>query len=165
MNEQQLRRAYAWFREKPARITALRAVNALCTGATVAAFGAECAALALRHDPALVRLGLTCGVPLAALTLVRARLDHPRPYEVYGMEPLIPKESSGKSFPSRHQYSICVIGTSLLYLQPKLGAAVLAMSVLLGAARVSSGVHFPKDVAAGALVGVLSAITGFSLVP
>ena len=67
MNEQQLRRAYAWFRARPARITALRAANALCTGVTVAAFGAECAALALRHDPALVRLGLTCGVPLAAI--------------------------------------------------------------------------------------------------
>ena len=165
MNEQQLRRAYAWFRARPARITALRAANALCTGVTVAAFGAECACLAWRRDPALLRLALTCGAPLAVLTLVRARLNFPRPYEVYGLEPLIPRESRGKSFPSRHQYSICVIGTSLLYLRPELGAAVLALSVLLGAARVASGVHFPKDVLAGALAGVLSAVAGFSLVP
>jgi membrane-associated phospholipid phosphatase len=102
---------------------------------------------------------------LAVLTLVRARLDFPRPYEVYGLEPLIPRESRGKSFPSRHQYSICVIGTSLLYLRPELGAPLLALSVLLGAARVASGVHFPKDVLVGALVGVLSAVAGFSLVP
>ena len=165
MNEQQLRRAYAWFRARPARITALRAANALCTGVTVAAFGAECAVLAWNRDPALLRLALTCGVPLAALSLARERFDHPRPFEVYGLEPLIPKESRGKSFPSRHQYSICVIGTSLLYLRPELGAAVLALSVLLGAARVASGVHFPKDVLVGALVGVLSAVAGFSLVP
>ena len=58
-----------------------------------------------------------------------------------------------------------MIGTSLLYLRPELGAAVLALSVLLGAARVASGVHFPKDVLVGALVGVLSAVAGFSLVP
>ena len=66
MNEQQLRRAFAWFREQPRRITALRGVNAVCTWGTVAAFCAECSHLALQRDPALLRLGLTCGVPLCA---------------------------------------------------------------------------------------------------
>ncbi len=163
MNEQQLRRAYAFFREKPERIAALRGVNALCTWGTVAAFGGECAYLAYHRDGALLRLGITCGVPLALLTALRARLDCPRPYEVYGLEPLIPKESRGKSFPSRHVFSICVIGTSFLYLEPPLGALLLALGVLLGAARVLSGVHFPRDVLAGALIGVLSAVTGFSI--
>ena len=165
MKEQQLKRAYTWFREKPGRVAALRGVNALSTYGTVAAFGAECAHLALQRNPALLRLALTCGVPLVALSLLRARFDSPRPYEVYGLEPLIPKETHGKSFPSRHVYSICVIGTSFLYLDPPLGAVLLALGVLLGAARVASGVHFPKDVLAGALTGVLSAVVGFGIVP
>lgn len=165
MNEQQLRRTFAWFREKPARIWALRGVNAGCTCGTVAAFCGECAHLALRHDPALLRLGLTCGVPLAALSLVRAKLDRPRPYEVYGLEPLIPKDTRGKSFPSRHVFSICVIGTSLMYLTPGLGAALLMLGALLAMARVVSGVHYTSDVLVGAIVGVLSAVIGFGLVP
>ena len=35
-------------------------------------------------------------------TLLRARLNFPRPYEQPGFTPLVPKETHGKSFPSRH---------------------------------------------------------------
>ena len=165
MNKQQLETAFTWFHEKPGRITALRGVNFICTYGTVAAFAAECASLALRRDPALLRLTLTCGVPFLALSAVRARLDAPRPYEVYGMEPLIPKETRGRSFPSRHIFSICVIGTSLMYLRPWLGAALLVLAALLAAARIVSGLHFAQDVLAGAFFGVLSAVVGFGVVP
>ena len=165
MNEEQLKRTFAWFREKPRRITALRGVNAVCTYGTVAAFCAECAYLAWQRDPVLLRLALTCGMPFAALSLLRKALDRPRPYEVYGLQPLIPKDTRGKSFPSRHVFSICVIGASFLYLIPPLGGALLALGVLLAAARVVSGVHFVKDVLAGAIAGVLSAIIGFGIVP
>ena len=165
MNEQRLSNLLAWFRARPGRITALRGINAACTYGTVAVFCAECVVLARRHDPALLRLALTCGIPLVALTAVRDRINAPRPYEVYGLEPLIPKETRGKSFPSRHVFSIFVIGTSLLWLDPPVGAALLGAGILLGAARVASGVHFAKDVLAGAGVGVLSAVAGFALLP
>ena len=165
MTQKQLENTFAWFRAQPGRITALRAVNAACTYGTVAAFCAESTHLALRHDPALLRLALTCGVPLVGLSIVRRVMDRPRPFEVYGMEPLIPRQQRGESFPSRHVFSIAVIGTSLLYLAPGLGAVILALGVLLAAARVLSGVHFIKDVLVGALIGVLSAIVGFGIIP
>lgn len=165
MNEQQLRQAYTWFREQPGRITALRGVNAVCTYGTAAAFLGVCAALALRRDPALWRLGLTCGVPFCALSLARRAIDAPRPYEVYGLEPLIPKKSRGESFPSRHVFSSFVIAVSFLYVRPPLGAALLILGVLLAAVRVVSGMHFLKDVLAGAIIGVLSAVIGFGIVP
>ena len=38
-------------------------------------------------------------------TLLRARLNFPRPYEQPGFTPLVPKETHGKSFPSRHALS------------------------------------------------------------
>ena len=165
MTEQQLARTLAWFRARPGRVTALRGVNAVCTYGTAAAFCAEEAYLTLRRDPMALRLALTCGVPFVVLSLMRRVLDRPRPFEVYGMEPLIPSESRGKSFPSRHVFSIAVIGTSLLYLTPPLGAVILALGVLLAAARVVSGVHFLRDVLVGALVGVLSAVIGFGIIP
>lgn len=165
MTKQQLETTFAWFHEKPGRITALRGVNCICTYGTVVVFAETCAELALRRDPALLRLGLTCGVPFLALSALRARLDAPRPYEVCGLEPLIPKDTRGRSFPSRHVFSICVIGTSLLYLRPALGAALLVLAAMLAAARIVSGLHFPRDVLAGALLGILSAVVGFGLIP
>ena len=165
MNKQQLEKAFSWFHEKPGRITALRGVNFISTYGTAAVFAETCAELALRRDPAALRLALTCGVPFLALSAVRAALDAPRPYEVYGMEPLIPKDTRGRSFPSRHVFSICVIGTSLMYLRPALGAALLVLAALLAAARIVSGLHFAQDVLAGAFFGVLSAVVGFGVVP
>ena len=97
------------------------------------------------------------------LSLARRALNRPRPYEVYDLPPLLHKETQGKSFPSRHVFSICVIGTSLLYILPPLGAALLVLGALLAVARVVSGVHFVRDVVSGAVSGVLSAVIGFSI--
>jgi len=41
-------------------------------------------------------------------TLLRARLNFPRPYEQPGFTPLVPKETHGKSFPSRHALSVMI---------------------------------------------------------
>lgn len=163
MQKEQLQRIFAWFRAKPERLTALKAVNGFCTGFTYAAFCGVVGHLALTRNPVAVRLVLTCGVSFAALSLARQALNFPRPYEVYGLPPLLHKETQGKSFPSRHVFSICVIGTSLLYILPPLGVVLLILGALLAAARVVSGVHFVRDVAAGAALGVLSAVIGFSI--
>ena len=40
-------------------------------------------------------------------TLLRTRLNFPRPYEQPGFTPLVPKETHGKSFPSRHAWPPC----------------------------------------------------------
>ena len=164
MNEQQLRRADAWFRAKPGRIAALRGVNAGCTYGTAAVFCGTCAYLALRRDPTVVRLALTCGVPFVALSLLRQKIDAPRPFTVYGLEPLIPKESPGESFPSRHVFSIFVIGTCFCYLQPWVGGVLIALGMILSALRVAAAVHFERDVLVGAAVGILSGIIGFGLI-
>lgn len=163
MQKEQLERTFAWFRAKPRRLAALKAVNGFCTGFTYAAFCGVAGYLTLTREPVAVRLVLTCGVSFAALSLARRALNFPRPYEVYGLPPLLHKETQGKSFPSRHVFSICVIGTSMLYILPPLGVALLILGALLAAARVVSGVHFVRDVAAGAALGVLSAVVGFSI--
>lgn len=163
MQKSELERCFAWFRAKPGRLIALRAVNLGCTGAAYAVFPAAVAVLALRRSPMALRLVLTCGLSFAAVSAARYLLNTPRPYEVYSLPPLLPKDTRGRSFPSRHVFSIFVIGTSLLYLWPAVGAALLALGVLLAAARVLSGVHFPRDVLAGAALGILSAVLGFSV--
>ena len=164
MTKQQLQTAADWFRAEPWRVPALQGVNTLCVGSAAAAFFWGVLVSPGLHDPKLtLRLVLTCGVPFLALSAVRHVLDLPRPFEVYGMEPVLPREKPGRSFPSRHVFSIFVIGTSWLFLTPWVGAALLALGVLLAALRVVAGLHFPRDVICGALLGAAAGAIGFLL--
>ena len=151
-----------WFRARPWRMTALRAADKVCVGAAVTAFAWSALVSPGLRDPKLtLRFLLTCGVPFALLSAVRHVADLPRPYEVYGLEPLMERGSVGRSFPSRHVFSIFVIGTAELFLTPWIGAALLPLGVLLSAVRVLAGLHFPRDVLVGAGFGTVSALIGF----
>ena len=66
--------------------------------------------------------------------------------------------------PSRHVFSAFVIGMSALYISVPLGAFILADSSLMCFMRVIAGVHFPKDVIAGAVIGILSGVIGFYII-
>ena len=164
MTKDQFERSAAWFRAKPGRVAALQCANKVCVGSAVAAFFYGVLLRPGLQDPKLtLRLILTCGVPFVLLSAARHLLDRPRPFEVYGMEPLLPRENPGRSFPSRHVFSICVIGTCFCCLTPWIGAALLALGAVLSVLRVLSGVHFPRDVIVGAVFGILSGIVGFGL--
>ena len=99
------------------------------------------------------------------LSALRKGINAPRPYEVYETSPLIPKNTKGKSFPSRHVFSIFIIGMTFYYCcpAPELGIVILILGIFLAILRVVSGVHFIKDVVAGALLGILMAELGFYL--
>lgn len=93
-----------------------------------------------------------------ALTVARKAINAPRPYEVFGVAPLIPKDKEGSSFPSRHAFSIFVIATTFLVALPTPlpGALAMGLGMLLAIIRVLCGVHFPRDVIAGGLLGILA---------
>ena len=164
MTKAQFEAAGAWFRAKPERLTALKIADHFCVGCAMAAFAYGVLISPGLRDPKLtLRLVLTCGIPFVLLSCARRLLDRPRPFEVYDLEPLLPRESRGKSTPSRHVFSICVIGTSFLFLTPQIGVGLLALAVPLAVLRVAAAVHFPHDVIAGAAIGVLAAVIGFSV--
>lgn len=107
-------------------------------------------------------------VPLVSfvlLTFLRKAVNAPRPYEVLDITPVISKDTKGLSFPSRHVFSIFVIAIAFWASlpQPWIGAVIMMLGVALAAARVVSGVHFLRDVLAGAILGVLCGIIGFYL--
>ena len=165
MTKEQLQSVSDWFHASPQRILALKAVNGVCVGSAAAAFFYGVLVRPGVQDPKLtLRLVLTCGVPFVLLSAVRHVLDLPRPFEVYGLEPLLPRETPGRSFPSRHVFSIFVIGTCFCYLAPWLGGILLALGVILSALRVLSAVHFERDVLVGAAIGILSGVIGFGLI-
>ncbi|MCI8785864.1 MAG: phosphatase PAP2 family protein [Eubacterium sp.] len=94
-------------------------------------------------------------VSFAAVSSFRAVYSAKRPYEVLDIQPLIKKETEGKSFPSRHVFSVFIIGMSFFYIAEPMGIAAFVSGTALAYLRVVGGVHFPKDVAAGALFGIL----------
>ena len=88
------------------------------------------------------------------LTAIRKRLNQARPYEKWGIQPLLSKDTSGKSMPSRHVFSATVISMCLFYFLWLPGLLCLLLSVGLAVVRVIGGVHYPKDVLIGYLCGI-----------
>lgn len=88
------------------------------------------------------------------LSVVRARLDAPRPAEGAGIEPLVPRPGTGRSFPSRHAFSAFAIAACWWVASPTVSVVLLALACLLAVLRVVAGVHYPRDVLVGAAIGV-----------
>ena len=95
------------------------------------------------------------------LTLVRKWINQPRPYETWGIVPLLEKDSSGNSMPSRHVFSATIISMACLHANLPAGLILLLLSALLGLVRVLGGVHYPKDVLIGYACGLIWGILFF----
>ena len=95
------------------------------------------------------------------LTLVRKWINQPRPYETWEIVPLLDKDSSGNSMPSRHVFSATIISMACLHANLPVGLMLLVLSAFLGFVRVLGGVHYPKDVLVGYACGLLLGILFF----
>lgn len=102
-------------------------------------------------------------VGFVTLTIFRAAVNRPRPYETFGMEPVIPKDTKGKSFPSRHVFSAMMIAFTYLFLVEPIGPGILLLlaAILIAVIRIMSGVHYISDVLVGAAWAVASAVLGY----
>ena len=99
-----------------------------------------------------------CGVAFALVSLVRALINAPRPYELYSFFDKPPKDKKGHSFPGRHAFSIFCIATASLPVMPILGSVALLLGVALSVSRVLLGIHFIRDVVAGGMIGVIAGV-------
>ena len=106
---------------------------------------------------------LVPGVSFVVLSIFRKIINRPRPYETFNIPPVIPKDTKGNSFPSRHVFSATMIAMTFLLHSPWswLGLIFLVVSILLAVVRVVSGVHYISDVVAGIVVAVVAAFVGY----
>ncbi|MBR2324676.1 MAG: phosphatase PAP2 family protein [Clostridia bacterium] len=107
-----------------------------------------------------IRLALMLAVPFVIVSAVRALVRAPRPYEVYDFYEKKPHRVKGKSFPSRHAFSAFAIAVAMLAFHVAFGLVLLGVAVLLCICRYLLGIHFPRDLIAGALIGILSSVLG-----
>ena len=148
-------------RGHPQRIRLVHLLNQLLTGFVFALYPIFLLLLFFRRDAFLLRAVLVPAVSFAAVTLFRRLYDAPRPYEKYDAPPVLEKNTRGKSFPSRHVFSVFIIAMTVFYLHMDAGILLGVIGAALGVIRVVGGVHEPKDVIAGAVIGILCGIVGY----
>lgn len=113
--------------------------------------------LAIMRDIRVIPYAAFPLIELVLVTKFRNMIDRPRPFDVLDVTPL-ENHSSGHSFPSLHCSSSFVITTALFYINPVLGIISLIISVVVAATRLLAGVHYPTDVLAGILIGLMFGI-------
>ena len=94
---------------------------------------------------------------LACNVVLKPLVERTRPYYVLDYTPLIPPVGD-PSFPSGHTSASFAAATAIYAINKKWGAVAYAFAAVMGFSRLYLGVHFPTDVAAGALVGTAAAM-------
>ena len=95
------------------------------------------------------------------LSLLRKKINAPRPYEVWEIVPLLDRDSPGQSMPSRHVFSATIISMACMHASLTMGMICLILSAFLGLVRVLGGVHYPKDVVVGYMCGLVWGVIFF----
>lgn len=103
----------------------------------------------------MAKLVVIPAVSFRLLTVVRDKIDRPRPYETHDITQIIKRDKKGHSFPSRHCFSMACISMVFMYINRWLGRLFILFTAVLAALRVIGGVHYPSDVATGCAVGFL----------
>ncbi|HEX2392118.1 MAG TPA: phosphatase PAP2 family protein [Solirubrobacterales bacterium] len=122
--------------------------------AALALLGGRGGRLAARRG--LLSLGIASGFAnlLAKPLTTRRRPARQEAEELARRHVQMPRSSS---FPSGHSASAFAFATAAGAAQPSLSASLRILAMLVGYSRVHTGVHYPADVLAGALIGVSAA--------
>ncbi len=108
---------------------------------------------------ALFFLGV--GLPSLFTTLVKRLIGRGRPmhFEETGLLGLHWNwtDWTYQSFPSGHATTAFALATVIGFLSPRWFYPALALAAAIGLSRITEGVHYPSDVVAGAIVGLLGA--------
>ena len=107
------------------------------------------------------KLACASGYAAAALAyivnfVIHHVYDRARPYEAHAIRHPW-SSSTDASFPSDHTSLSFAIAFAVLMFDTAAGAVFLAVAAIIGVGRLFIGAHYPGDVLAGVLVGLVSA--------
>jgi membrane-associated phospholipid phosphatase len=127
-------------------------------------------ALAARAAGSSARLAAAVWACLAALIAVGLNqpivhdVNEPRPFMALRHVLVLAHHSADPGFPSDHATMAGAIAVGVFFASRRLGVVAALAALLLAFARVYVGVHYPRDVAAGLLLGAVVAAVGQVLV-
>ena len=112
----------------------------------------------------LVRLAMvaftTLFSVLASDLLKNAIFRHPRPFAALPDVVQLISISAYDSFPSGHATAFAALATGMFIYDKRLGSVFIVGALVIGAARIAAGIHYPIDILTGYLIGF--AITFFA---
>lgn len=162
MNEQQYQSVLNWCRTNKTKEKLLTLLCRYSPISVIIIYLGTISYLVFQHDSRLIKVLLYPFLALLTITLMRKLYNCPRPADMYSIHPLI-KHHQGESFPSRHTGSAVIIAFSCLYISYPLGLLCFIIAMYVGVSRVIAGVHFIKDVVAGAVISTILGILMFIL--
>ena len=143
----------------------LRRADKVLTGIGYAAYPALLAYVAIVRPSLLLACIIVPAASFLIITGLRALINAERPYESTDAPNLLDKQTKGKSFPSRHVASLFIIASSWLLVCEPVGMVLCIVGCAMAAIRVCCGVHYIRDVVAGAACAVAFAIVGYCVIP
>ena len=95
------------------------------------------------------------------VSLIHIFYHRPRPFLALGISHLI--SNSTYSFPSGHTTFLFALSTATYFFHKKMAYFLFASGVIVGLARVASGVHYPSDILGGVLLGIIAGFVVYRL--
>jgi undecaprenyl-diphosphatase len=99
----------------------------------------------------------SAGVALLINRIIAAAWHRDRPFQDHHISHPW-SSSTDASFPSDHASASFAIAFAVLLFDPVVGVVFLVFAVIIGIGRVFIGAHYPSDVGAGVLVGLVAAL-------
>lgn len=90
--------------------------------------------------------------------ILKNMVDRLRPCQIDETVNLIVTIPFDSSFPSGHTLNGITAAVTLMFIDKRMGIPALALAILIAFSRMYNFMHFPTDVLAGAVLGVISAV-------
>jgi undecaprenyl-diphosphatase len=111
-----------------------------------------------RLKRAAVAAGLSAGLALLVAHFLASAVGRDRPFVTHPNAHLFIAHAKDPGFPSDHATGAFAIAFALVLRDRTIGIVALVLAFVLSVGRVALGVHYPSDVFAGAVLGLIGAL-------